>query len=165
MFSLGILICSDKGSRGDRQDECGDIIRRLASEVAHVVRYEIVPDEEAVISERLVGWADQDHLDLILTSGGTGLSSRDHTPEATLAVLDRLAPGIAEAMRAESLKKTPRAMLSRGVAGTRGRTLIINLPGSPRAVQECLETILPALPHGIDILRGQASECARDQER
>jgi len=165
MFTAGILICSDKGSRGERVDESGTVISRNLSKLdARVVRYEIVPDEKKVIAAKLVEWADRDCLDLILTSGGTGLSPRDWTPEATLSILDRIAPGIPEAMRAASLNKTPRAMLSRGVAGTRGRCLIINMPGSPKAVQECLDIILPALSHGIEILRGEASECARPKE-
>jgi len=165
MFTVGILICSDKGSCGERIDESGEIIKRAMSKLgASVARYEIVPDDPPIISSVLKSWADQDKLDLILSSGGTGLSPRDHTPEATLSVIDRQAPGISEAIRAESVKKTPRAMLSRGIAGTRGRCLIINLPGSPRAVQECLDVIIPALPHGIEILTGKASECARDPE-
>lgn len=165
MFNVGILICSDKGSRGERIDESGEVIKRAMIKLnASVARYEVVPDDPPAISTVLKRWADQDKLDLILTSGGTGLSPRDHTPEATLSVIDRQAPGISEAIRAESLKKTPRAMLSRGVAGTRGQSLIINLPGSPRAVQECLDVIMPALPHGIEILTGKASECARDRD-
>ncbi|MBE0415341.1 MAG: molybdopterin adenylyltransferase, partial [Dehalococcoidia bacterium] len=162
MFTLGILTVSDKGSRGEREDESGKAIREfLVALDARPVKYDIVPDEHEVISERLVEWADKEGIDLIVTTGGTGLSPRDVTPEATLAVLDRIAPGFTEAMRAESLKKTPTAMLSRAVCGIRGRSLIINLPGSPRAVRECLEVILPALPHAIETLRGEAEECAR----
>jgi len=124
-----------------------------------VVKYGIVPDEGDLISAKIVEWADTESIDLILTTGGTGLSPRDVTPEATLAVLDRSAPGFVEAMRAESLKKTAKAMLSRAVAGIRGGSLIINLPGSPRAVRECLEVILPVLPHAIEVLRGEVGEC------
>ncbi len=165
MFTVGILICSDKGARGERVDESGAVIKKnLSALEVRVVRYEIVPDEKAVIAAKLTEWADRDSLDLIITSGGTGLSPRDWTPEATLSILDRVAPGIPEAMRAESLKKTPRAMLSRAVAGTRGRCLIVNMPGSPRAVQECLDVVLPALSHAVEILRGEASECARPIE-
>jgi molybdenum cofactor synthesis domain-containing protein len=161
MFTLGILTISDKGSRGEREDESGKAIRELLSAFdARLVKYDIVPDEQEVISGRLVEWADKEGIDLIITTGGTGLSPRDVTPEATLVVLDRMAPGFAEVMRAESLKKTPTAMLSRAVAGIRGGSLIINLPGSPRAVRECLEVILPALPHAIEVLRGEAGECA-----
>ena len=161
MFTLGILTISDKGSRGEREDESGKAICELLAALdARLVKYDIVPDEQEVISGRLVEWADKEGIDLIITTGGTGLSPRDVTPEATLVVLDRMAPGFAEAMRAESLKKTPTAMLSRAVAGIRGGSLIINLPGSPRAVRECLEVILPALPHAIEVLRGEAGECA-----
>ena len=160
MFTVGIVTVSDKGFRGERQDESGAVIRDLLSRAgAQVIRYEIVPDEREAISAKLTEWTDA-AIDLILTSGGTGLSPRDVTPEATLAVLERLAPGFSEAMRLESLKKTPMGMLSRGVSGTRGKTLIINLPGSPRAACECLEAILPALPHAIEMLRGEAAECA-----
>ncbi|MBT9160635.1 MAG: MogA/MoaB family molybdenum cofactor biosynthesis protein [Dehalococcoidia bacterium] len=161
MFTIGIVTVSDKGFRGERQDESGAVIRGLISRIgAQVTRYEIVPDEREVISAKLIEWADAAGTDLILTNGGTGLSPRDVTPEATLAVVERLAPGFSEAMRLESLKKTPMGMLSRGVSGTRGKTLIINLPGSPRAVRECLEAILPALPHAIKTLRGESAECA-----
>jgi len=160
MFTLGILTVSDKGSRGEREDESGKAIKELLAALnTRLVKYDIVPDEREVISERLVEWADKEGIDLIITTGGTGLSPRDVTPEATLAVVDRIAPGFAEAMRAESLKKTPMAMLSRAVCGIRGRSLIINLPGSPRAVRECLEAILPALPHAIEVLQGEAGEC------
>ncbi|MCL0029976.1 MogA/MoaB family molybdenum cofactor biosynthesis protein [Dehalococcoidia bacterium] len=161
MFIAGIITVSDKGSRGERKDESGAVIRDLLSGIgAQVSRYEIVPDERETISARLIEWADGAGIDLILTSGGTGLSPRDVTPEATLAVVERLAPGFSEAMRLESLKKTPMGMLSRGVSGIRGKTLIVNLPGSPKAVRECLEVILPTLPHAIETLRGEASECA-----
>ncbi len=156
MFTLGILTISDKGSQGERADESGMVIREvLGAYDVQVVKYGIVPDEGELISAKIVEWADKEGIDLILTTGGTGLSPRDVTPEATLAVLDRSAPGFVEAMRAESLKKTAMAMLSRAVAGIRGRSLIINLPGSPRAVRECLEVILPVLPHAIEVLRGE----------
>ena len=159
MFTLGILTISDKCSRGEREDESGKAIKELLAALnARVVKYDIVPDERELISGRLVEWADKEGINLILTTGGTGLSPRDVTPEATLAVLDRMAPGFTEAMRAESLKKTPMSMLSRAVAGIRGGSLIINLPGSPRGVRECLEAVLPALPHAIEVLRGEAGE-------
>ena len=160
MFSLGILTVSDKGSHGERADESGMVIREvLGIYDVQVVKYGIVPDEGELISTTIVEWADKESIDLILTTGGTGLSPRDVTPEATLAVLDRSAPGFVEAMRTESLKKTSMAMLSRAVAGIRGGSLIINLPGSPRAVRECLEVILPVLPHAIEVLRGEVGEC------
>jgi len=160
MFAVGILTISDKGSRGERQDKSGEVIREIFSGMdARIVNYDIVPDEKELIAQKLVNWADEGNLDVVITTGGTGLTPRDVTPEATLAVVDRIVPGFAEAMRAESLKKTPHAMLSRAVVGTRGKCLIVNLPGSPRAVRECLEVILPALPHAVETLKGQAGEC------
>jgi molybdopterin adenylyltransferase len=160
MFTAGILTISDKGSRGERQDKSGEAIREILSKMdVRIVNYDVVPDEKELIVEKLVNWADKDNLDVVITTGGTGLTPRDVTPEATLAVVDRIVPGFAEAMRAESLKKTPHAMLSRAVVGTRGKCLIINLPGSPKAVRECLEVILPALPHAMETLKGEAGEC------
>lgn len=160
MFTAGILTVSDKGSRGERQDKSGEVIREILSKMdARIVDYDIVPDEKKLIMEKLVRWADEDNLDVVITTGGTGLTPRDVTPEATLAVVNRIVPGFAEAMRAESLKKTPHAMLSRAVVGTRGKCLIVNLPGGPKAVRECLAVILPALPHAVETLRGQAGEC------
>ena len=152
---------SDKGSRGERVDESGQVIKAaLVSLGASEIKYGIVPDERPAISAKLREWSDGG-VDLVLTTGGTGLTPRDVTPEATLDVLDRVAPGFAEAMRAYGMKQTPQAMLSRAVAGIRKKTLIINMPGSPKAVKECLEAISPALPHAIETVRGQASECAR----
>lgn len=161
MPRLAVLTISDKGSKGLRQDESGPAIEEVLAPLGYErVKYEIVPDERAFIAERLRHWADSGDVDLIVTTGGTGLAPRDVTPEATLDVVDKLVPGLAEVMRNESLKRTPMAMLSRAVAGIRGRSLIVNLPGSPRAVRECLEAVLPALPHAMEILRGQAGECA-----
>ena len=152
---------SDKGARGERVDESGPLIKEIMeSHGSKVVEYAIVPDEKVIISTTLARWADRGDIDLILTNGGTGLSPRDNTPEATLAVVDRLVPGLAEAIRAESFEKTAAGILSRGVAGLRKRTLIVNLPGSPKAVKECLEIILPAIPHAIEVLKGEAAECA-----
>jgi len=160
MFTAGILTISDKGSKGERQDTSGEAIREILSSMdVRIVNYDIVPDEKELIVEKLVKWADEDNLDVVVTTGGTGLTPRDVTPEATLAVVDRIVPGFAEAMRAESLKKTPHAMLSRAVVGTRRKCLIVNLPGSPKAVRECLQVILPALPHAVETLKGQAGEC------
>lgn len=160
MLRVGVLTVSDRGWRGEREDESGRLIKEYVSRLlAQVVKYEIVPDERKVISAKLREWADGDELDLIVTSGGTGLAYRDVTPEATLDVVERIVPGLAEAMRIETVKKTPRAMLSRGVAGTRGKCLIVNLPGSVRGVRECFEVILPVLPHAVEILKGEVLEC------
>jgi len=168
MLKGGILTVSDKGARGERHDDCYDVIRKcLAPLDIQWAKYNIVPDEREDIMAKLIEYADKAGLDLIITNGGTGLGPRDVTPEATLTLIDRVVPGFAEVMRAEGLKKTPHAMLSRAVSGIRGKTLIINLPGSPRAVEECLEAILPALPHAMETLHGEARECAslRDEER
>lgn len=159
-FTIGIVIVSDKGSKGERIDESGPVVEEILKPLGGIVKkYSIVPDEKEKIEAILLKMADSLHLDLILTSGGTGFSVRDNTPEATLKVIERIVPGIPEAMRAESLKITPKAMLSRAVAGIRKKSLIINLPGSPKGVRECLDIIIPALEHGIEILRGDASEC------
>lgn len=161
MFNIGIITASDKGYKGEREDVSGKLLKKIMTVENYIVsKYIILPDEKEIISNELINMSDTLKLDLILTTGGTGFSPRDVTPEATLDVIDRNAPGIAEAMRYHSLKITPKAMLSRAVSGIRGRTLIINLPGSPKAVKENLEFILPALKHGLEILKGIASECA-----
>jgi len=162
MIKVGILTASDKGSAGERIDESGKVIMNALKRIdAKMADYVVVPDDKDTIAANLVRMADIVGVDLILTTGGTGFSPRDITPEATLSVIDREAPGIPEAMRQKSLQITPKAMLSRAVAGLRGKTLIINLPGSPKAVSECLEVILPVLTHAIEILRGDTGECAR----
>lgn len=161
MIKAAILTASDKGFAGERVDESGKVIRLMLESIGGIVtNYEIVPDDLETISKMLIKMADEGKADLILTTGGTGFSKRDITPEATLNVVERLVPGIPEAMRQQSLKITNRAMLSRAVAGIRGSTLIINLPGSPKGVKECLETVLPVLTHAIEILKGEANECA-----
>jgi molybdenum cofactor synthesis domain-containing protein len=165
MFTVSILTVSDKGSQRKREDKSGETIREIFSQMdARVVDYAIVPDERDIIARKLTVWADSGKVDMVITTGGTGLAPRDVTPEATLDVIDKTVPGFAEVMRAESLKKTPNAMLSRAVTGIRKKTLIINLPGSPKAVRECLEVIMPALPHAVETLRGEASECADTQK-
>lgn len=159
-YRVGIITASDKGARGERADKSAEAIREIMAGLGwEVVSYRLVSDDPAEIKNALTGMADREKVDLILTTGGTGLGPRDNTPEATKAVIDRDVPGLAEAIRRESMKKTPRAMLSRGIAGIRKQTLIINLPGSPKAVRECLAAILPALPHGLEILTGRGGEC------
>jgi len=163
---VGILTCSDRGSKGEREDRSGALLKELVKDIGgEVFSYIVVPDEKEIIIERLIDMVDYQKLDLVLTTGGTGFSPRDITPEATMNVIQKSVPGLAEVMRTESLKITPRAMLSRGIAGIRRRSLIINLPGSPKAARECFEAVAPALPHGIEILRGDAEECAEDFEQ
>lgn len=160
-WPVGILTLSDKGSRGEREDLSGAAIRELLDpEVFAVAAYRVIPDERSEIVATLVQWADRDGLALILTTGGTGVGPRDVTPEATREVVEREVPGMAEAMRWASLQKTPHAVISRAVAGIRRRTLIVNLPGSPRAVRENLAVLLPALPHAVEKIHGDPSECA-----
>lgn len=159
-FRIAVLTLSDKGAAGERQDESGRILAEMAAELGRVVCHEVLPDEQARIASWLADRADSREVDLILTTGGTGMSPRDVTPEATLQVIERLVPGIAEAMRLDSLKKTPHAMLSRGIAGIRAATLIINLPGSPRAVRENFAVTIPALKHGLAKLAGDPADCA-----
>ena len=158
MITVGILTVSTLGAAGQREDTSGVAIREIVTAEplsAEVADQRIVPDDRAAIESVLRHWADNMHLHLILTTGGTGLSPTDVTPEATLAVIERNVPGLAEAMRQESLRATPFAMLSRAVVGCRGTTLIINLPGSPKGVRECLAVILPVLPHAVDLVTGR----------
>jgi molybdenum cofactor synthesis domain-containing protein len=161
MYKIGILTASDKGSRGEREDVSGKTIAEMLTGLGEVCQYLVVPDDQRALCAAMQDMADNQGIDLILTTGGTGLGPRDVTPEATLKVIDRVVPGIPEVMRAKSMEKTSRAMLSRAVAGMRGRTLIINLPGSPKGVRECLEVVLPALEHGLAIMKGETGECGQ----
>ncbi|MBI4336459.1 MAG: MogA/MoaB family molybdenum cofactor biosynthesis protein [Chloroflexi bacterium] len=157
MYTLGVLTISDASARGQRQDTSGQAIREVMGAAGYQVRrYAVVPDDPDAIVRHLEAWSAE--VDLVLTTGGTGLGPRDVTPEATLKAVERLVPGIPEAMRQETARQTPMAWLSRAVAGTRGQCLVINLPGSPRAVRECLGVVLPLLPHALDILKDTTRE-------
>ncbi|WP_139992749.1 MULTISPECIES: MogA/MoaB family molybdenum cofactor biosynthesis protein [Paenibacillus] len=159
-WKVAILTASDKGSRGEREDTSAQVIRELIEEElgGEIVDYRIVPDEQDEIMAAIIEMTEYFHADLVLTTGGTGLAQRDVTPEATLKVIDRAVPGLAEAMRMGALQKTRRAMLSRGVCGIRGSSLIVNLPGSPKGVHESLMAIMDQLPHALGILSGQLGE-------
>lgn len=161
-FTAAVITLSDKGAKGEREDKSGPEAVRLAEEAGYIVKESLLlPDEKEALKKELKRLADQRQINVIFTTGGTGFSERDVTPEATIEVCDRMANGIAEAIRGYSMTITPRAMFSRGVSGIRGKTLIINLPGSPKAVKEALEFLLPHLEHGLGILRGTSRECAR----
>ena len=161
MIKAGVITLSDKGSRGEREDLSGPEVIRMLKEIGiETDRCEIIPDEAEIISQKLIEFADRYQFDLVVTTGGTGVSPRDVTPEATLKVIDRAIPGMAEAMRRESMTQTPHAMISRAVAGIRKATLIINLPGSPKGVRENLAVILPALKHAIEKIKGDPADCA-----
>lgn len=162
MKRAAIIVSSDAGYRGEREDISGPLIKKIAEDYGYEVVFVcILPDEQEMLEQKMIQIADEHLAELLLTTGGTGFSPRDCMPEATMAVTERIVPGIPEAMRAYSMQFTRRAMLSRAAAGIRKGTLIINLPGSPKAVQECLEFIMPELSHGIEILTGEAGNCAR----
>lgn len=163
-YKVGIITASDKGSAGAREDLSGPAIAEILTKYKAftVEKTVILPDEKDQLADMMRRMADKDGMDLVLTTGGTGFSRRDSTPEATLEVIERRTPGIPEAMRYVSLQITPRGMLSRAEAGIRGNTLIVNLPGSPKSIRETLEYILPAVEHGLDMLQGNDSECARE---
>lgn len=158
-YKVSIITVSDKGSKGQREDLSGKVIEEMVLPWADVVSYRVIPDEKDLIKQAIID--ELDKADLILTNGGTGLHPRDVTPDATLEVIDKEIPGIAEAMRWKGYTKTKTAILSRAVAGVKGKTLIINLPGSPKAVRESLEVIMDALPHAIDKIKGDPSECGK----
>ncbi len=161
-YRVSIITLSDKGAKGERKDESGPLIQKMVTAAGYeVVGYRILSDDREALTKELVEICDARKADLILTTGGTGFSARDMAPEATMDAIERNVPGIAEAMRMHGLQYTNRSMLSRAASGIRKETLIVNLPGSPRAVKENLEYILPVLKHGLEILTGNASECAR----
>ena len=162
MYRAAVLTVSDRVSRGERSDEGGPLVAELLKNAGYeVVRTDVVPDEQAQIEAALRQMADDGDIQLLVTTGGTGFAPRDVTPEATLAVCDRLTPGIPEAMRYASMQITGRAMLSRAQAGIRKGTLILNLPGSPKAAKENLEAVLPAISHGLEMLSGRPADCAK----
>jgi len=164
MIKVAVLTLSDKGAKGKREDTSGPAIEKIIKKIkARVISYDILPDEKKLIKKKLLSLCNK--VDLILTTGGTGVSPRDVTPDATLEVIKQEIPGIAEAMRYKGLRKTPFAMLSRAVAGIRGKTLIVNLPGSPVAVKENLTAVLACLPHAIEKIKGSKTECARPLSR
>ena len=161
MFRVGIITASDKGYTGEREDLSGQVISDRVGELGYqLIKYVVLPDYQEQLAQEMIHMVDELKLDLILTTGGTGFSKRDVTPEATIAVCDRMANGIAEAIRAYSLAITPRAMLSRAVAGIRKETLIINMPGSPKAVKESMDYMMDSIHHGLEILTGKTSDCA-----
>lgn len=161
VIRAGVITISDKGSRGEREDLSGQEIITLLKDIGVVIaQYKVIPDEKEEIRKALIDYADNKNLALIVTTGGTGVSPRDVTPDATLEVIDKEVPGMAEAMRREGAALTPHAMISRAVVGIRRNSLIVNLPGSPRAVRENLTVLLPALTHAIEKIRGDNSECA-----
>lgn len=166
-YTVGIITLSDRGARGERVDESGPLIReQLLEEGVYDIREELLlSDDQKTLEEALIRMADRCGWDLVLTTGGTGFAPRDHAPEATRAVVTKRCPGIAEYLRMRSMERTPRGMLSRGVAGIRNRTLIVNLPGSPKAVRESLEWLLPSLRHGLDILLERTRDCAEREVR
>ena len=165
-IAAAVLTVSDRSSRGEREDKSGKVIEELLQSIGTEIKeYRLVPDEREIIAQNLKELSDNPGVDLIVTTGGTGLGPRDVTPEATLEVIDKRIPGFEEAMRAESTRITPHGMLSRAVSGLRGRTVIVNLPGSPKAVRETLSVVLPALPHAVELVRGAVDSCGTQEDR
>jgi molybdopterin adenylyltransferase len=162
-MKIAVLCISDSGFAGERADKSGPLIIEMMKELAQTVSYVCLPDEKEMISAQMIEICDAGEVDVILTTGGTGFAPRDVTPEATLAVIERAVPGIPEAMRQKSLEITDRAMLSRSMAGIRGKTLIINLPGSPKAVMENLETVMPVLGHAVELINNRVKNCATEK--
>lgn len=166
MIKVGVLTISDKGAQGVRKDESGPLIEKIVRKITGEVKYyKIIPDEKEVIQQELKKMVDELNLDLVFTTGGTGLGERDVTPEATCSVIEKEIPGISEIIRVESFKNTKRSILSRAVTGLRKKSIIINLPGSPKGVSEALEIILPSLPHALEIIKGVAKECAGEEKK
>ena len=162
MYKVGIITISDKGASGTRTDQSGPVLKENIEKAGLVVSsMKIVPDDLNQIKTTLIELCDKDNLDLLLTTGGTGLSPRDVTPEATIEVIEKEAPGFSEAIRILGLKSTPHSIISRGVSGIRGRTLIINLPGSPKGAREGLDAILPSIPHSLAKLKGDPADCGQ----
>lgn len=159
-YKVAIVTISDRGFRGEREDTSGPKIKEMVEDLYDVEKMIVIPDEEDLISETLIKLVDDEEIDIVITTGGTGLSPRDRTPEATRRVIEREIPGFSEIMRVESYKITPHSIISRGICGTRKRSIIINLPGSPKAARECLSFVLPALDHALSKLRGSEEECA-----
>ena len=165
MFTVGIITSSDKGYRGEREDKSGQVIEEIVSQNGFkVIKKVVLPDEKDLLEKEMINMCDNLNVNLLLTTGGTGFSKRDITPEATKEVIEREIPGISEYIRMESCKITKRAMLSRGVSGIRQNTVIINLPGSPKGAIESIEFVIDTIGHGIDILKGEAVECANDRQ-
>jgi len=154
MIKIGIITVSDRSFKKEREDLSGLLIHKMVKKLGQVIDYRIVPDEKTVISQNIKDMIDKLKVDLVLTTGGTGLSPRDVTPEATAEVIEKILPGFGEIMRLKGFEKTPHALLSRAIAGVRGKSLVINLPGSPKAVEESLELILPAIPHALEVIKG-----------
>lgn len=165
MMKIGIITVSDSCSEGKKEDKSGPLIRQMVKSLGEVIKYEIIPDEKDSISQAIKEAVDELKADLVLTTGGTGLSLRDVTPEATREVVEKEIPGFAELMRQKSFEITPMAILSRAIAGIRGKSLIINLPGSPQAVRECLEIILPLIPHALDMVKGKGHQDSAGKNR